>query len=37
MLSIGGQGVLLNTIYPHWIVQVPEVGEQRSSYIVEGQ
>ena len=23
MLSIGGRGMLLNTVYPCWIVQVP--------------
>ncbi len=26
MLSIGGQGMLLNTMHPCWIVQVPSRG-----------
>ena len=30
MLSIGGRGMLLNTVYLCWIVQVPWVGEQCS-------
>ena len=31
MLSTGGRGIISNTIYPYWIVQVPQIGEQRSS------
>ena len=30
MLLIGGRGMLLNAVYPCWIVQVPWVGEQCS-------
>ena len=30
MLSVGGQGMLSNAVYPCWIVQVPWVGEQCS-------
>jgi hypothetical protein len=38
MLSIGGRGMLLSAMYPCWIVQVPWIGEQRSSRrIVESQ
>jgi hypothetical protein len=38
MLLIRGRGILLSTIYPCWIVQVPWIGEQRGSRrIVEGQ
>jgi hypothetical protein len=32
MLLIRGQGMLLNAIYLGWIVQVPWIGKQRSSY-----
>jgi hypothetical protein len=31
MLSIRGWGMLSNAVYPRWIVQVPWIGEQRSS------
>ena len=31
MLSTRGRGILLKTIYPYQIVQVPQIGEQRSS------
>ena len=31
MLSTRGRGILLNTVHPYWIVQVPQIGEQRSS------
>ena len=38
MLSTEGRGMLLNTVHPCWIVQVPWIGEQRSSrHIVESQ
>jgi hypothetical protein len=37
MLSIGGWGMLSNAVHLCWIVQVPWVGEQRGSRIVEGQ
>ena len=38
MLSIGGQGMLSNTIHLCWIVQVPQIGEQCSScHTIEGQ
>jgi hypothetical protein len=31
MLSTRGRGMLLNTMHLCWIVQVPWIGEQRSS------
>jgi hypothetical protein len=38
MLSTGGRGMISNTVHPCWIVQVPWIGEQRSSRrIVESQ
>ena len=38
MLPTGGRGMISNTVHPCWIVQVPWIGEQRSSRrIVESQ
>ena len=36
MLSIGGQGMLLNAVYPYWIVQVPSRGVVVVTVIVKG-
>ena len=34
ILSTRGQGMLSNAMHPCWIVQVPWIGEQCSSYYI---
>ena len=36
MLSVGGRGILLNAVYPCWIVQVPNRGVVVVAVIMKG-